>query len=74
MSFIKSFEVFGERVDILVDSKTSGGASTTLIQHVAPGGGPSPHTHTREDETFTLLRVTSISSAKASGLRSRAAR
>ncbi len=55
MSFIKSFEVFGERVDILVDSETSGGASTTLIQHVAPGGGPPPHTHTREDETFTAL-------------------
>ena len=55
MSFIKSFEVFGERIDILVNSATSGGASTTLIQHVAPGGGPPPHTHTKEDETFTAL-------------------
>jgi quercetin dioxygenase-like cupin family protein len=52
---IKSFHVMGERVDVLVDSAASNGVSATVVQHVPPGGGPPPHSHAREEETFTVL-------------------
>jgi quercetin dioxygenase-like cupin family protein len=52
---LKTFSVFGERVDILVDSLTTKGVSATVVQHVPPGGGPPPHSHSNEEETFTVL-------------------
>ncbi|HXC95967.1 MAG TPA: cupin domain-containing protein [Edaphobacter sp.] len=55
MPSIKTFSVFGDRVDIFVDSATSHGLSSTLVQHVNPGGGPPPHSHINEDETFVAL-------------------
>ncbi len=55
MSPIKTFRVFGERVDVLIDTATSNGASATVVQHVPPGGGPPPHSHKNEEETFTVL-------------------
>lgn len=55
MAPIKNFAVFGDRVDIFVDSSTSNGLSSTLVQEVLPGGGPPPHSHTNEDETFVAL-------------------
>jgi len=55
MSPIRTFHVFGERIDVVVDFATSNGASATIIQHVPAGGGPPPHSHTKEDETFTIL-------------------
>jgi quercetin dioxygenase-like cupin family protein len=55
MSPIKTFHVFGERIDVLVDAVSSNGLSATIVQHVPPGGGPPPHSHTNEDETFTVL-------------------
>ena len=55
MSPLKSFIVFGERIDVLVNSATSNGASATIVQHVPAGGGPPPHSHSKEDETFTVL-------------------
>jgi quercetin dioxygenase-like cupin family protein len=51
----KSFKVFGEAVDLLVDSAMSKSAAAALIQTCNPGGGPPPHRHTYEDETFTVL-------------------
>ena len=33
----------------------SNGLSSTLVQEVHPGGGPPPHSHTKEDETFVVL-------------------
>jgi mannose-6-phosphate isomerase-like protein (cupin superfamily) len=54
MSSIKTFSVFGDRVDIFVDSAISSGLSSTLVQHVLPGS-PPPHSHTNEDETFVAL-------------------
>lgn len=51
----KSFTVFGELVEILVDGQQSNGSVAVLTQTVPPGGGPPPHTHTKEDETFTPL-------------------
>ena len=55
MSPLKTFKVFGERVDVLVDTVTSNGVSATVVQHVPPGGGPPPHSHKNEEETFTVL-------------------
>jgi mannose-6-phosphate isomerase-like protein (cupin superfamily) len=55
MPAIKSFQVFGERIDVLVDSSTSAGLSATIVQYVPPGGGPPPHSHANEDETFAVL-------------------
>ena len=51
----KSFTVFGEPVEILIPGELTGGLSTTLIHTAFPGGGPPPHSHTREDETFYPL-------------------
>jgi quercetin dioxygenase-like cupin family protein len=55
MSPLKTFKVFGERVDVLVDTVTSNGVSATVVQHVPPAGGPPPHSHKNEEETFTVL-------------------
>jgi quercetin dioxygenase-like cupin family protein len=52
---IKSFPIFSETVDVHVTSAMSNGASSVLISHTPPGGGPPPHTHEREDEIFTAL-------------------
>jgi quercetin dioxygenase-like cupin family protein len=52
---LKSFTVLGEPVEILVDSQMTNGAFTVLTQTSPPGGGPPPHSHTREDEIFTVL-------------------
>jgi mannose-6-phosphate isomerase-like protein (cupin superfamily) len=55
MKPVTSFKVFGEDNDIFVNSAMSHGASSVLIQTTSPGGGPPPHKHTKEDETFTVL-------------------
>ena len=51
----KSFNVFGEPVEVLVTGEMTGGLSATLIQTSPPGGGPPPHSHQNEDETFFVL-------------------
>jgi quercetin dioxygenase-like cupin family protein len=38
-----------------VTGEESGGAYFAMEALVPPGGGPPPHIHTREDETFYLL-------------------
>lgn len=55
MKPVKTFNVFGEPVDVLVNGAMTSGASTSLIQTTPPGGGPPPHSHRNEDETFTVL-------------------
>jgi mannose-6-phosphate isomerase-like protein (cupin superfamily) len=55
MQPVKSFTVFGEPDDLLVDGAMSHGTAAVMIQTTRPGGGPPPHMHTREDETFTAL-------------------
>jgi quercetin dioxygenase-like cupin family protein len=55
MSTIKTFRVFGEPIEVLIPGEATGGLSTTLTQTSPPGGGPPPHTHTHEDETFFVL-------------------
>ena len=55
MKPVKSFLIFGDPVDVLVDSAMSHGASSSVVQTVSPGGGPPPHSHANEDETFIVL-------------------
>lgn len=55
MAAERSFMLLGDRVDILVSGKTTGGKSTTFTEVVPPGGGPPPHSHRNEDETFFVL-------------------
>jgi quercetin dioxygenase-like cupin family protein len=52
---VKSFPVLGEQIEILVSSEMTGGQSITLIQISPPGGGPPPHQHVHEDESFYVL-------------------
>jgi quercetin dioxygenase-like cupin family protein len=55
VSSVKLFRVFGEPVEVLVSGEMTGGLSATLTQVSPPGGGPPPHSHTHEDETFFVL-------------------
>jgi quercetin dioxygenase-like cupin family protein len=45
----------GDHYTFLVTGAESGGAYFAMQALVPPGGGPPPHIHTREDETFYLL-------------------
>jgi len=55
MNPTKTFVIFGEPIEILVSGEETSGRSTTLIQTNQPGGGPPPHRHLNEDETFFAL-------------------
>ena len=55
MSTTETFLVFGEPIEILIPGEATNGLSTTLTQTSPPGGGPPPHIHTNEDETFYVL-------------------
>ena len=58
MSPVKTFKVFGEPVEVLVSGEMTNGRSTTLTQVSPSGGGPPPHSHRNEDETFYVLKGT----------------
>ncbi len=45
----------GDRYTFLVTGEESGGAYFVMEAWVPSGGGPGPHIHTREDETFYVL-------------------
>lgn len=51
----KSFLVFGEPVEILTSSETTENQSCLMTQVSPPGGGPPPHSHKNEDETFLVI-------------------
>ena len=55
MAPVKSFPVFGEPVDVLVNGSMTGGSSAVLLLSNAPGSRPPPHSHCNEDETFVIL-------------------
>jgi quercetin dioxygenase-like cupin family protein len=55
MKPVKTLKVLGEQVAIITNGEMTHGASALIIQTTAPGGGPPPHKHTKEDETFTVL-------------------
>ena len=44
----------GDRVAFLITGAETGGAFFMAEAWVAPGGGPPPHVHSREDESFYL--------------------
>jgi quercetin dioxygenase-like cupin family protein len=46
---------FGERVIIHVDGGRTGGKLTMWTEITPPGGGPPPHYHLNEDETFHVV-------------------
>ena len=45
-------------MEILITREQSGGAYDVLRATVAPGGGPPPHRHQREDELFYIVEGT----------------
>jgi quercetin dioxygenase-like cupin family protein len=45
----------GDRYTFLVTGEETDGAYFVMEAWVPPGGGPGPHIHTREDETFYVL-------------------
>lgn len=55
MSPVKTFRVFGEPIEVLVPGEMTAHRSATLTQVSPPGGGPPPHSHANEDETFFVL-------------------
>ncbi len=40
---------------MLITSEMTGGASATLLEISPPGGGPPPHKHENENETFFIV-------------------
>ena len=46
---------FGDEVMIHLDGERTGGAVTMWTGTLPPGGGPPPHYHLNEDETFHVL-------------------
>jgi len=55
MAVSRSFKVFGELVEIVVGSDETGRSFSMVTQVSPPGGGPPPHSHTNEDELFTVI-------------------
>lgn len=45
----------GDRLTLRVPAGATGGAFSMMEIFVVPGGGPPPHTHARESETFHVL-------------------
>lgn len=45
----------GVRVRVMLKSEDTGGAYSVFEDVIPPGGGPPPHTHSREDETIFVL-------------------
>ena len=46
---------FGEEVIVHLDGERTGGKLTMWTNITPPGGGPPPHYHLNEDETFHVL-------------------
>ena len=46
---------FGEEVTIHLDGERTGGKLTMWTEVTPPGGGPPPHYHVSEDETFHVI-------------------
>jgi hypothetical protein len=46
---------FGEEVIVHLDGERTGGKLTMWTELTPPGGGPPPHYHVNEDETFHVI-------------------
>jgi mannose-6-phosphate isomerase-like protein (cupin superfamily) len=51
----KQINVLGIPMVIRIHGRDTGGAVAVVESHDVPGGGPPPHIHHREDETFQIL-------------------
>ena len=51
----KSFNVVGDRLNVLLDGEDTDGAFALFDVVTPPGGGPPLHVHHREDEFFYVL-------------------
>jgi len=52
---MKIISVAGDRVAILLGGEDTNGQYTIMEAALPPNGGPPPHVHTREDESFMVL-------------------
>jgi mannose-6-phosphate isomerase-like protein (cupin superfamily) len=51
----RKFNVLGIPMEIRIHGRETGGIVSAVESHDVPGGGPPPHIHHREDETFQIL-------------------
>ncbi|MEI9959843.1 MAG: cupin domain-containing protein [Limisphaerales bacterium] len=51
----KKVNVLGIPIIIRIYGRDTGGVLAVVESHDTPGGGPPPHIHHREDETFQIL-------------------
>ena len=51
----KKLNILGIPMVIRVHGRDTGGVVSAVESHDVPGGGPPPHIHSREDETFQVL-------------------
>lgn len=52
---VKTLPILGSQVEVLISSEMTEGRSVTLMEISPPGGGPPPHMHQNEDETFHIV-------------------
>jgi quercetin dioxygenase-like cupin family protein len=51
----RKVSVLGIPMVIRIHGRETGGVVSAVESHDVPGGGPPPHVHHREDETFQIL-------------------
>ncbi len=51
----QSVNILGIPMRIRIHGRDTGGVLSAVESHDLPGGGPPPHIHHREDETFQIL-------------------
>jgi quercetin dioxygenase-like cupin family protein len=51
----KQVNILGIPMVIRIHGRDTGGVISAVESHDVPGGGPPPHIHQREDETFQVL-------------------
>ena len=51
----KKVNILGIPMVIRIHGRETGGVVSAVESHDVPGGGPPPHIHQREDETFQVL-------------------
>ena len=51
----QKLNVLGNLTVIRIHGRDTGGTLSAIESHDVPGGGPPPHIHHREDETFQVL-------------------
>ena len=51
----RKINILGIPMVIRIHGRDTGGVVSAVESHDVPGGGPPPHIHHREDETFQIL-------------------